>query len=106
MSGGYKYSLHQAAYVKLILHAIKHPASAVNGLLIGKVSSSSPQSADAGGQAIVASGGAVDIHDAVPLFHSHLELAPMLEVALAQVNAPEAVAMLVVFFPVKGCCCR
>jgi hypothetical protein len=87
MSGGYKYNLYQTAYVKLILHAIKHPASAVNGLLIGKVSSSGPQSGDAENQAIVPVGGAVELYDAVPLFHSHLELAPMLEVALAQVSS-------------------
>uniref|UniRef100_A0A0D3FTK3 MPN domain-containing protein n=1 Tax=Oryza barthii TaxID=65489 RepID=A0A0D3FTK3_9ORYZ len=32
-----KYEVAQVAYVKLALHALKHPAAAVNGLLVGRL---------------------------------------------------------------------
>ncbi|KAG8061007.1 hypothetical protein GUJ93_ZPchr0002g23635 [Zizania palustris] len=56
-----QYELAQAAYVKLTLHALKHPASAVNGLLIGRLldGASSP--------AVVA------VVEAVPLSHSRAQ---------------------------------
>eukprot|EP00850_Spirogloea_muscicola_P011760 SM000074S21670 [mRNA] locus=s74:232010:233372:- [translate_table: standard] len=55
------------------------PAAAVNGVLIGKVGRD--VGADGGTNAAT---GVIDIADAVPLFHTHLGLAPMLEVALTQ----------------------
>ncbi len=58
------------AYSKILLHACKYPHKAVNGVLI----------ADSIG------GNEVNIVDAIPLFHQCLGLAPMLEVALAQVK--------------------
>ncbi len=57
------------AAAKILLHAFKHPFGAVNGILIGKIQSS---------QAVVV--------DAIPLFHEHLYLAPMFEVAMLQVS--------------------
>eukprot|EP00795_Rhopilema_esculentum_P001780 gene1780-16267_t len=59
------------AYSKILLHACKYPHKAVNGVLI---SDSVPN----GTETIVV--------DAIPLFHQCLGLAPMLEVALAQVD--------------------
>nr|CAG4645772.1 EOG090X0C9C [Lynceus sp. MCZ IZ 141354] len=56
------------AYAKLIMHAAKYPHSSVNGLLIGKGSST------------------LSVTDAVPLFHQNLNLAPMLEAALLHVD--------------------
>lgn len=58
------------AYVKMCLHAARYPHAAVNGLLLAPA----PQS-----------GECLCLTDCVPLFHSHLALSVMLEVALNQV---------------------
>lgn len=75
MGGDCKYEIRQEAYVKLILHALKHRASAVNGLLVGRL-----VDAAGGGSA------GVQIVDAVPLSHSQIGLLPSLELALIQVR--------------------
>ena len=36
-----KVSLSQRAYVKLLLHSLKHPSAALNGALVGKIDASS-----------------------------------------------------------------
>ncbi|CEG39993.1 Uncharacterized conserved protein encoded by sequence overlapping the COX4 gene [Plasmopara halstedii] len=64
------YSVSTQSYVKLALHAAKHPSNAVCGLLIG-----------------VGNGNRVLITDAVPLFHHEAPLAPLFEVACAMVDA-------------------
>ncbi|CAM0907745.1 unnamed protein product [Alopecurus aequalis] len=71
-----RYELAQAAYVKLALHALKHPAAAVNGLLVGRLLDSA------------ASPAVVSVVDAVPLSHQphHLPLLPTLELALTLVE--------------------
>ncbi|KAM3392612.1 hypothetical protein ACQJBY_013647 [Aegilops geniculata] len=71
-----RYELAQAAYVKLALHALKHPAAAVNGLLIGTLADPA------------ASPAVVSVADAVPLSHQphHLPLLPTLELALTLVE--------------------
>ncbi|KAK1677627.1 hypothetical protein QYE76_038475 [Lolium multiflorum] len=71
-----RYELAQAAYVKLALHALKHPAAAVNGLLVGRVADPA------------ASPAVVSVADAVPLSHQphHLPLLPTLELALTLVE--------------------
>ena len=53
----------------MMLHASKYPSAAVNGVFLGHL--------DGAGEVVV--------EDAVPLFHSPLNLSPMLEVALLQV---------------------
>eukprot|EP00041_Stephanoeca_diplocostata_P011209 m.182359 g.182359 ORF g.182359 m.182359 type:complete len:241 (+) comp18459_c0_seq5:79-801(+) len=58
-------------YVKMMLHAAKYPTSAVNGVFFGHM--------DGAGEVVV--------EDAVPLFHSPLNLSPMLEVALLQLDS-------------------
>lgn len=63
------YELQQTAYVKLVLHALKHTTCAVNGVLIGRPSTT-----------------LVEVTDCVPLFHGQLGLLPMLELALSQVD--------------------
>jgi len=60
-----KIVLEHEAYCLLFMHACKHPFKAVNGLLIGTVED-----------------GAVRAKKALPMFHSSLALAPMLETAL------------------------
>ncbi|KAG8040772.1 hypothetical protein GUJ93_ZPchr0796g29166 [Zizania palustris] len=67
-----QYELAQAAYVKLALHALKHPAAAVNGLLVGRL-------LDGASSTVV-----VAVVDAVPLYHCphHLPLRPTHELAL------------------------
>lgn len=67
-----KYVLGQNAYLKLVLHALKHKASPVNGVLVGRCDGDS---------------GVVEISDAVPLFHSNqIGLLPSLEIALMQIE--------------------
>lgn len=71
-----RYEVAQAAYVKLALHALKHPAAAVNGLLVGTLADPA------------ASPAVVSVADAVPLSHQphHLPLLPTLELALTLVE--------------------
>ncbi|KAL6851484.1 hypothetical protein ACP4OV_020417 [Aristida adscensionis] len=72
-----RYEVEQAAYIKLALHALKHPAAAVNGLLVGRL-----LDASASAPAVVS------VVDAVPLAHHphHLPLLPTLELALTLVE--------------------
>ena len=65
------FSLSLKAYSKIVLHCCKYPHKAVNGVVIGSISKKDQS---------------VQIQDAIPLFHLGLGLAPMLEVALAQVQ--------------------
>ncbi|PON40125.1 ER membrane protein complex subunit [Parasponia andersonii] len=67
MGGELRYEIGQNAYIKLVLHALKHKASAVNGVLLGRVSPTND---------------VVEITDSVPLFHSHIGLLPQLEISL------------------------
>jgi len=67
------------AYCKLILHAAKYPHAAVNGLLLAKKPTDSDGEDDKKED--------VEILDAIPLFHQGLGLAPMLEIALNQVDS-------------------
>uniref|UniRef100_A0A5B6ZYB5 MPN domain-containing protein n=1 Tax=Davidia involucrata TaxID=16924 RepID=A0A5B6ZYB5_DAVIN len=73
MGGELRYEIGQTAYVKLILHTLKHKTSAVNGVLLGRPS---------GGD----TNPVVEITDSVPLFHSQIGLLPPLEIALIQIE--------------------
>jgi hypothetical protein len=79
------YALSQRAYVTLLLHALQHPASPVSGVVLGPA----PRAADAGGSPPGSPRSAPprQLTLTVPLFHTQPALAPMLEVALAQVDA-------------------
>ncbi|KAL5705704.1 hypothetical protein ACHQM5_023971 [Ranunculus cassubicifolius] len=70
MGGELKYEIGQNAYIKLVLHALKHKTSAVNGILIGRLIKEE----------------LVEITDAVPLSHSQIGLLPTLEIALIQIE--------------------
>jgi hypothetical protein len=61
------------SYVKPLLHAAKYPHCAVNGLLLAEPTNQKDNKN-------------LKITDAVPLFHSCLTLAPMMEIALTQVD--------------------
>lgn len=65
------YAFEEDAFCTLMLHCFKHPADAVNGVLLGRETSP----------------GDVEIVKAVPLSHGMLALAPMLEAAFLQVCA-------------------
>lgn len=65
------YSLSPRAYGKIAFHSAKYPHCPVNGVLLGAYSKKD---------------GKVCASDVVPLFHQNLSLAPMLEIALAQVG--------------------
>ncbi|KAG6519192.1 ER membrane protein complex subunit 8/9 homolog [Zingiber officinale] len=67
------YEVSQIAYVKLVLHALKHPSSAVNGLLLGRLRQDG-------------STATVEVADAVPLSHAQIGLLPALEIALIQIE--------------------
>merc|ERR1711911_568660 len=64
--------LSQVAYSKIILHALKYPHTAINGGLLANEGSNSQS---------------LKYIDAIPLFHNNLGLAPMLEVALMQIDS-------------------
>jgi len=74
MAGNIRYEIGQNAYIKLILHALNHRTSAVNGLLLGRLSSNTD------------SNPVVEITESVPLFHSQIGLLPPLEIALIQIE--------------------
>ncbi|KAH7420668.1 hypothetical protein KP509_13G016300 [Ceratopteris richardii] len=69
-----KYEIGAKAYLKAVLHAAKYKTCAVNGLLIGRVKGDGLDNFS------------LQILECVPLFHNHLALLPMLEVALLQVE--------------------
>ena len=53
----------QGAYLVSVLHALKYPANSVNGVLLGRFDKD----------------GTVQVQRALPLLHSHLALAPMMD---------------------------
>ncbi|XP_034679114.1 ER membrane protein complex subunit 8/9 homolog [Vitis riparia] len=74
MGGELKYEIAQNAYIKLVLHALKHKTAAVNAVLLGRLVTSTEGSHT------------LQISDAVPLFHSQITLLPPLEIALIQIE--------------------
>lgn len=69
-------SISCPALAKILLHAARYPQAAVSGVVLA------PARSGGGGDAPTT----VTLVDAVPLFHLHLSLAPMLEVALTQIE--------------------
>lgn len=67
-----RYEIGQSAYIKLVLHALKHKTSTVNGVLLGRFASHNEE--------------VLEISEAVPLFHSQIALLPPLEIALLQIE--------------------
>ena len=65
-----EYEISTRAYCKMIMHAAKYPSSNINGLLLAK------KTGERGLQYV----------DCIPLFHINTALAPMVEVALAQIE--------------------
>ena len=65
------YTITKEAYCKILLHAVKYPHRSVNGILVGEQESHAH----------------FRVTDAIPLFHVAVGLTPMLEVALAQIEA-------------------
>lgn len=63
------------AYCKILLHAIKYPYCAINGLLLAKSKNKSDAKANE-----------LQIVDCIPLFHICLHVSPMAEVALTMVS--------------------
>lgn len=68
------------AYTKIILHAAKYPYASVNGILLAAKDKSKNQY----------------IVDAIPLFHQCLNVTPMAEVALVQVNEIQIYVILTI----------
>jgi hypothetical protein len=65
---GKQHLLTNQASLKIFFHAFKYPQFPVNGVLLGS-----------------AAGGKVKAVDAVPLFHDHLNMLPLFEMAMLQV---------------------
>ena len=85
------YAIEGAAMLKILLHAAKHPTSAVNGVLLGTVSPAAGGAAAAGASPptsprVLGAAAAVQVTDAVPIGHTFITLAPVLEAALCQVG--------------------
>ncbi|KAK7084583.1 ER membrane protein complex subunit 8 [Halocaridina rubra] len=68
-------TLECPAIAKMLLHAARYPQSAVSGIVLA-------QSRGGGDDSL----NTVQLVDAIPLFHLHLSLAPMLEIALTQIE--------------------
>ena len=66
-----EYEISTRAYCKMIMHAAKYPSSNINGLLLAKKTGEQR---------------GVKYVDCIPLFHINTALAPMVEVALAQIE--------------------
>lgn len=66
------YFLDRTALLKILLHAAKYPASSVNGILLADT-----KPAKSGDNSVA-------VVDAIPVLHSFLTLAPVLETALIQ----------------------
>jgi len=60
------------AFCKIILHAAKYPHCAINGVLLAKSQTASSKE--------------IEFVDAVPLFHICINLTPMAEIALMQID--------------------
>ena len=76
MADDQSFAMSACAFAKPLLHATKYPHGSVNGVLLAR--DTPPGGAPKDRPLMVV--------DAVPLFHSSLTLAPMMEVALTQVN--------------------
>lgn len=85
-------TVDRIAILKILLHSAKYSSAAINGLLIGTISSSDAAVDIREGEAHGSSGqAAVHIIDAIPLFHSFLTLATSLETALFQVQTTSGI---------------
>ncbi|KAJ8953361.1 hypothetical protein NQ318_023477 [Aromia moschata] len=60
------------AFCKMLLHALKYPHCSVNGVLLAKTSSINSKE--------------IEFVDAIPLFHISINLTPMAEIALMQID--------------------
>lgn len=78
------YSADNTALLKILLHSAKYATSSVNGVLLGKISVAATES-DAG-SARPGQRCDVSVFDVVPLGHSYLSLAPLLDCSLIQVR--------------------
>eukprot|EP00252_Welwitschia_mirabilis_P013168 TRINITY_DN29074_c0_g1_i1.p1 TRINITY_DN29074_c0_g1~~TRINITY_DN29074_c0_g1_i1.p1 ORF type:complete len:216 (-),score=41.00 TRINITY_DN29074_c0_g1_i1:388-1035(-) len=74
-----QYEICLNAYAKIVLHAVKHKSSAVNGILVGKLHKTTDQD---NAEKVES----VEITEAVPLSHGQLGLLPTFEIALMQVE--------------------
>lgn len=76
MSNSSNIEIQCLALTKMVLHAARWSHHAVNGVLLGPASAEGSKDNSSG----------LVIADAVPLFHQQLALAPMLDVALTQIE--------------------
>ena len=72
------YNLSKKAYLKIMLHAAKHPTLPICGYLIGRNNNSGGESEESANVSAEKNNTDVKIVDAIPIFHT-LPTAPMLE---------------------------
>ena len=82
-----------AAFGKVYTHAHNYPSQSVSGLLIGKVVN-------------VGAEKQMLVEDVLPLFHTYVQLSPMLKVGIAHAKewAKDRGLVLVCFIPVSSIC--
>ncbi len=73
------YQLTTPAYLKLLLHAAKHPTNACHGLLIGEEIGASSSASTSEGEGEGGTKKGFVLTDAIPLFHHQNALAPEVE---------------------------
>jgi hypothetical protein len=83
------FTIDRSALLKIILHSLKYPTTAINGILLGKEKiHSNTDAVQAGGNAGALNGKTKVLHvyDAIPVTHNYIALSGPFEAALAQVD--------------------
>jgi Uncharacterised protein family (UPF0172) len=87
------YSADNTALLKILLHSAKYATSSVNGVLLGKITSSTEDAKDSAAGSSLGQHSEVAVFDVVPLGHSYLSLAPLYEICLLQVYSTQSVVI-------------
>lgn len=93
MSSSKNVIVDRGALLTMLLHAAKHPTSAVCGLLLGELRTPARAPGTSPPTSPRASMPKLHVLDAVPVLHSFITLTPLLECALAQVRSLHQVTL-------------
>lgn len=81
------FTIDRSALLKIILHSLKYPTTAINGILLGKENISINKDANGGDVGANNSKSKVlHIYDAIPVTHNYIALSGPFEAALVQVE--------------------
>eukprot|EP00884_Botryococcus_braunii_P022229 jgi/Botrbrau1/8690/Bobra.0311s0005.1 len=82
------YRADNTALLKILLHSAKYATSSVNGLLLGKISGAAEGAVESSdGSTRPGQRCDVSVFDVIPVGHSYLSLAPLLDSSLIQIDA-------------------